>query len=234
MADTITTTSVQVDGDKLAAAFRRVTPFMSESAGHPELCAVYAESTGGNLELTASDGYRIAHLSVTLPFPEGRHLLAAKGCKDFSQRAYQGQMVNVVADKDFIMVGEVKVECPGLSYFDYPAVLPDDFKTEVLIDPKAWIKAIRKYDKAITVGVDFTSEKTMAYFQNDGKETIGHELMPVQTYLGPAQKVSFNSSRLRRAITFCGDSCNIQIADGKPIVLEGNDCWHRCNGFIVT
>ena len=62
------TASVKVDGDRLAEALRRVTPFMAEGSP-PNLACVYAESQGGTLQLTATDGFRMAHLTVALPFP---------------------------------------------------------------------------------------------------------------------------------------------------------------------
>ncbi|KKL84574.1 hypothetical protein LCGC14_1963440, partial [marine sediment metagenome] len=60
MTNQTATASAQVDGDKLAEALRRVTPFMA-SEDSPSLACVYAESQGGVLQLTATDGYRMAH-----------------------------------------------------------------------------------------------------------------------------------------------------------------------------
>ncbi|GAI80046.1 unnamed protein product, partial [marine sediment metagenome] len=71
MTGQTTMASVKVDGNKLAEAIRRVTSFMGDGS-RPTLACVYAESQGGVLQLTATDGYRMTHLSVPLPFPEGQ------------------------------------------------------------------------------------------------------------------------------------------------------------------
>lgn len=224
--ETPTKQAVQVDGDKLAEAFRRVTPFMSQSEGHPELCAVFAEAGAGTLQLTSSDGYRIAHLTAALPFPDGNYLMAAKGVKDFSDRHYNGAAITVETGEGVITVGEVKVELLKETFLDYPAFLPETFATEAIIGAKEWIKIIRKFDKASVVGIAFDPKGTIAYIQDTNKQTIAHETMPVQTYMGEAQRIAFNAERLRRALTSCGDSCTIQLNPDKPAIFEGEDYWH--------
>ena len=54
-----TTARVRVNGDKLAQALRRVSPFMADKT-HPNIAGVYAESQGGTLQLTTTDGLMIA------------------------------------------------------------------------------------------------------------------------------------------------------------------------------
>ncbi|KKL56231.1 hypothetical protein LCGC14_2247430, partial [marine sediment metagenome] len=60
MTEKTAVASVKVDGDKLAETFRRVTPFMAGESP-PNLACINAESQGGVLQLTATDGYRMAH-----------------------------------------------------------------------------------------------------------------------------------------------------------------------------
>jgi len=151
--------SVKVDGDKLAEALRRVTPFMSDESP-PSLACVYAESQGGVLQLTTTDGFRMAHLTVALPFPAGNFLIKAAGVKDFSQRHYNGAEVEVkVGQGDelgLIMLGEVKAELESSPYINYPAAVPENFDMEAIIDTKAWIKPIRQH-KPEHVGVVYSS-----------------------------------------------------------------------------
>ena len=223
------TASVKVDGDKLAEALRRVTPFMADTSP-PNLACVYAESQCGVLQLTATDGYRMAHLTAALPFPEGNYLMKGAGCKDFSQRHYNGQEVEVkVGEGDelgTLKLGEVTVDLETSPYVNYPAVVPEDFDVEAIIDTKAWIKPIRQ-NKPEVVGVVYSSAGCRAYFQNREGETVGCESLPVQMIAGPDVKVAYQAERLRRALTSCGPTATIQVGDpAKATRFESDDYWH--------
>jgi len=229
MTQQTATASVKVDGDKLAEAIRRVTPFMA-SENPPSLACVYAESQGGVLQLTATDGYRMAHLTVPLPFPDGNYLMKGAGVKDFSQRHYNGQEVTVEVgqgdEQGRITMGEVTVELESSPYINYPAAVPDTFDLEAIIDTKAWIKPIRQ-NKPEMVGVVYSSAGCRMYLQSKEGETVACESVPVQMFSGPDKKVSYHGERLRRALTSCGPNATIQVGDpAKATLLEAEDYWH--------
>jgi len=217
--------SVKVDGDKLAAALRRVSPFMGEK-NHPNIAGVYAESQGGTLQLTTTDGFRMAHLTVALPFPEGNWLMKAEGVKDFSTRHYNGQEVEVRAGQGDLKLGEVTVELETTPFVDYADVIPQEFDLEAIVDTKAWIKPIRQH-KPEVVGVVYSSSGCRAYYQNFQGETVACESLPVQMIAGPDKKVAYHGERLRRALTSCGPSATIEVGDpAKPTLFESEDYWH--------
>ena len=221
--------SVQVDGDKLAEALRRVTPFMAES-NPANLACVYAEAQDGVLQLTATDGYRMAHLTVPLPFPTGHFSMKAAGVKDFSQRHYNGEAVPIqVGEGDSLgtlKLGEVVVDLEASPYIDYPSAVPENFDVEAIIDTKAWIKPIRK-EKPETVGVVYSSSGCRMYLQSKGGETTACESLPVQMFSGPDKKVAYHGERFRRALTSCGPTATIQVGDTKKATLfESEDYWH--------
>jgi len=223
------TASVQVDGDKLAEALRRVTPFMAEGSP-PSLACVYAESQGGVLQITATDGFRMAHLTVPLPFPDGNYLMKGPGVKDFSTRHYNGAEVTVqVGEGDklgFLEMGEVTVELETCPYINYPAVVPENFDVEAIIDTKAWIKPIRQHRSEV-VGVVYSSAGCRIYLQNKEGETVACEPLPVQMFSGPDKKVAYHAERFRRALTSCGPSATIQVGDpAKATLFEAEDYWH--------
>jgi hypothetical protein len=229
MAEQTAVASVKVDGDKLAEAMRRVTPFMAD--GDPvNLAGIYAEAQEGVLQLTATDGFRMAHLTVPLPFPDGNWLMKAAGCKDFSQRHFNGSEVDVVVgegdDAGTLKIGDVAVELETSPYIDYPSAVPEDFDTEAIIDTKAWIKLIRKH-KPERVGVVYSAAGCRIFLQDMRGETVACEPVPVQVFDGPDKKVAYNAEQLRRALTSCGANATIQVGDpAKATLFEAEDYWH--------
>jgi len=230
------TASAKVDGDKLAEALRRVTPFMA-GENPPSLAGVYAESQGGVLQLTTTDGHRMAHLTVALPFPDGNYLMKGAGVKDFSQRHYDGQDVTVELGPPaveinpqitplYIKMGEVTVELESDPFINYPAAVPDNFEVEAIIDTKAWIKPIRQ-NKPEVVGVVFSQAGCRMYLQSKEGETTACESVPVQMFSGPDKKVTYHGERFRRALTSCGPTATLQVGDpAKATLLEAEDYWH--------
>jgi len=229
MTGQTTMASVKVDGDKLAKTILRVAPFMGDGS-RPNLACVYAESQDGVLQLTTTDGYRMAHLSVPLPFPQGNWLLKGAGCKDFSQRHYNGAEVEVKVGEGnklgFIEMGEVTVELETSPYVNYPAAVPENFDMEAIIDTKAWIKVIRQH-KPWIVGVVFSSAGCRMFLQSAAGETVACESLPVQMISGPDKKVAYHAEYFRRALISCGPSATIQVGDPvKATLFEADDYWH--------
>ncbi len=226
-------TVVQVDGDKLAEALRRLSPFAAEKL-HENLEAVYAEADGSLLQLTATDGFRMAHLTITMPFPVGNYLLKIDGVKDFSQRHYNGGQVDVGCFKtDTLKMGDVEIGLIATPYVDYPQLLPQNYDFEAVVDTKKWIKAIRG-SGAEFVGVFYSMSGCKMYSQNDKGETIGCDELPVQMANGPDVKLRYKADHFRRALTSCGPTATIQVTDsckvpeGKPnpTMFEADDYWH--------
>ncbi len=232
MTQQATQAGVSVDGDKLAEALRRVSPFMAEK-GRENLAAVCAESDGQTLQLTASDGFRLAHLTVQLPFPAGNFLLKGDGVKDFAFRHFNGAQVQVETGEGVIKLGEVTVELVTTPYIDYPGVVPEVFDVEVIVDTKAWIKAIRG-SGAEVVGIVYSPDGCRMYSRNHSGETVGCDPLPVQMFSGPEVKISYKAEHFRRALTSCGPTATIQVVDPKkvpegkpnPTLFEAEDYWH--------
>jgi DNA polymerase III sliding clamp (beta) subunit (PCNA family) len=236
MPDTAKVAKISVDGDKLAESLRRVIPFVAEGSPVP-LTGVYAESDSSMLQLTATDGFRMAHLTVALAFPAGNWLLDPKGVKDFAQRHYNGAAVAIEVGPPaveirpeitptYLKMGDVEVQLLTEEFPDYPSIVPDEFPTEVIIDPKAWIKVLRAR-KAEIAGVVFSSKGCKVYSQSFEGETIGCDSLPVQVFTGPDVKVAYKAEHLRRGLTSCGATCTFQVSSTKsPSLLEAEDYWH--------
>lgn len=224
MTQTLEKASVSVDGDKLAEALRRVTQFMAETPEH--LAAVYLESDGQNLELTTTDGVRMAHLTTSLPFPAGKFLMKGSEVKDFAFRHFNGAQIEVLQDEASIKLGDVTVPLLTHEYPNYPDLIPQTFEFEAVVDTRKWTKAIRG-SGAHRVGVVYNAAGCRMYSQNKEGETIGCEPLPFQMASGPEIKVAYNADYFRRALASCGPTATIQVQDpGKPTLFESEDYWH--------
>ncbi len=224
---------VSVDGDKLAEALRRITPFAAEK-GRENLAAVYAESDGSCLQLTATDGFRMAHVTAQLPFPVGNFLMKVEGVKDFAFRHYTGGQVNIgcfVANT--LQIGDVQVELLEIPYINYPGVVPENFDVEAIIETKTWIKAVRG-SGAEKVGIVYNSAGCRMFSVDDQGNTLGCYLLPTQMCSGPEIKQVYKAEHFRRALTSCGATATIQVVDPKklpegkvaPTLFEADDYWH--------
>lgn len=226
-----------VDGDKLAEALRRVSPFMHESL--PALKAVLMEVYPDRTEFTACDGFRLAHLTIReVVGQEGEFLLEGNGVKDFSQRHYNGSQVPVVFQKadessDQVTLGEVTIPILQADYPDYKDLIPTDLDNIAIITTKDWIKALRSI-KAWTVGVLFSQEGCSLYFV-DMEKNAGKVDLPVQMYAGQEKRIVFKPESLRKALSSCGAQVTIKVPTAaktngpsprnQAVVLETDNYW---------
>lgn len=229
--------SSQVDGDKLAEAFRRLTPFMAGKGTRPGLEAVFVESHGGTLELTACDGYRLAHATLELDFPEGDYLLDGDGCKDFAWRHYGGGQILVEVYQSLVKLEAlcpraaevrqvVQVDRLQIPYIDYRRLSGGTYDTWAIVETKRWIKPLRQHHAEV-VGVVYSPEGCRLYFQNQEGDTIAVEEGPVQMFSGPERKVAYHGERLRRALTSCGPSVTIKVGDPKRATLFETEGYYH-------
>jgi len=228
MTQTNVLASAQVDGDKLAEAMRRVAPFMAMDEVRPGLTSLFIEADEGTVEITACDGYRIAHVTLReMGFPDGEYILQGSGCKDFAQRHYGGQQVAIEVYEKTVKLGDVSIQRVEATYPDYRRVIPATVEVIHIIETKLWIKAIRKYG-AERVGVVYSPEGCRMYFEAKDGEPLGFENVPTQMFSGPKRKVAYRGEQLRRALTSCGKSATIKLSEDatQPTLFEAENYWH--------
>lgn len=227
MTQTNVLASAQVDGERLAEAVRRVSPFMSMDDAHPGLSSVFFEAKEGTLELTTCDGYRIAHVTLEMGFPDGEYILQGSGCKDFAQRHYGGQQIQVEVYDKAVTLGDVTIQKVDATYPMYRRVIPATVEVLAIIETKLWIKAIRKYG-AERVGVVYSPEGCRMYFEAKDGEPLGFENVPTQMFSGPKRKLAYPGERLRRALTSCGKEATIKLSEDptEPTLFEAEGYFH--------
>lgn len=237
---------MKVDGDKLAKGLKEVIPFMPKK-DESTLHSVLVESHDGKLELTATDGQRIAHIILTeIDFPEGVFILSGAGCKNFAERHHNGAQLEVVQDTKgpgSFKIGTVTLPMLHATYPDYQQVIPKVIDTTVITEINPWITAINKNSGkktgAYTVGVAISEKGCRLYFQNNTGETTASEKIPIQVCDGPDVKMAFNAEYLHKALTHCKTKKQktvtiqfgqVEVGNQKktPVIFENEDhtYWH--------
>ena len=123
----------------LAEALRKVVPFTAGEKEYREnLKHVWFEAKGGTLEITTSDGYRIAHAILEATWPEGNWLLEGAACKQLSYAYSQGEVVVEVYDGKLV-VGDREIPVVDSKWVEYR-----QFYDEVQQGMKAMLIVARK------------------------------------------------------------------------------------------
>lgn len=214
----------KVDGDILAKAVRRVTPFMK--ADDSTLHSVFFEADV-DLHITTTDGFRMAHVILTeIDFLKGSFVLNGDDVKSFADRHYNGEEIEVESQKSGFKLGPVVAKVVQGQYPDYRAAVPQDFDTMVVLERKVWVKAIRQHNECQKVGVVFNEEGCRLYFQNNAGETVAAEDVPVQMFSGPEQKKAYHLTFLHKALSSCDPSVTIKIGGGAGTLFESGEYWH--------
>ncbi len=213
-----------IDGNKLAEAMRKVTPFIGEKE-RPVLHAVFLESHGSTLEMTTTDGYRMAHVTLEeMVFPEGDFLLEGDACKDFAFR-HSDEVVQVEVSETEVKLGDVTVARVNGDYLNWRSVLPDPIETMAIVETNKWIKPLRAKGGEV-VGVVYNWEDGyQIYFQDKNGETTAVEKVPAQMGQGPERKVAYKREDLRRALTGCAPAVTIKVGE-KATLFEAEGYWH--------
>ena len=230
-----TASKVLVDADKLAEGLRRVAPFTGQ--GHDW---VILEAHGGKVELTTSDGYRIAHLELALDFVEGDWLLEAGPAKDFATTHHQGAKLPVEAVElaqkvgasliavKVLKVGDVVLPLADGKAPDYRKLKPATFETMAIVETRKWIKPLRAHGaRETSVGlVVGQAECRMLFYGYE--ETLAVEQVAAQMVSGPEKRVCLNCEQLRRALTSCGKEATIKFTANpqEPLLFESEGYWH--------
>ncbi len=121
-----------------------------------KLKCVYMDGEGSAVNFVASDGYRLAFLRVEFPFdmklkfPQG----GLKVLLELLKRE-KGDEVKLGKSEDFVFIAgtnwEMALRVLEWEYPDYKAVVPNEFRTRVLVDIKELDRALENFSHLETV-----------------------------------------------------------------------------------
>jgi len=121
-----------------------------------KLKCVFVDGEGSCVNFVASDGYRLAFLKLEFPFdmkvkfPQG----GLKVLMELLKRE-KADMVKLGKDENFVFISgtdwEIAFRVLDWEYPDYKAVVPNEFKTRVLVDIKDLDRALENFSSLETV-----------------------------------------------------------------------------------
>ncbi len=137
---------------ELAEALSRVIPFTAKEDIRPVLQCVHFCQKEGNLTLSASDGFRLAELSLDFDDGEGQALIPYDEIRGLIPALKKARRVRLGFEKgasldttDLIVDTEAisyKYSGHAGNYPNYDNILPNDFVAQARIDSREMLKAV--------------------------------------------------------------------------------------------
>ena len=222
-----------VEHAALAAALRKVIPFTAAEKEYREnLRHVWAEAHDGTLELTAADGYRMAHATLAAAWPGGQWLLGIDGCRQVAN-AYAAGEAPVELHDDRIVVGGVAVPVVDTKWVDYRGHLQEcqDGMAAMLVVAQRVLNRALRGQAGTVAGLKVSGGACTLYVAKQDRrdyslETVGSYPLSAQIATGEA-KAAFSVDRLLAAIRHCGESVTVKLQDEtRAALIEGEGYWH--------
>ena len=225
------TGSVQQLG--LAEVLRKVVPFTAGQNEYREgLKHVWFEAQGGSLELTTSDGYRIAHASLEASWPDGKWLLDGTACKQLSYAYSRGEVAVEVHDGK-VVVGDREVPVVDTKWVEYRQFYDEvqqGMEAMLIVARKTLTKALRESAGSV-VGLRISPKEGCKLYvaRQDRRdytmETVGYAVLSTQMATGDS-RAAFDLDKLQKAVRQCGASITVKLqGDGKAALIEGTGYW---------
>jgi len=230
---------------ELAEALLKVVGFASIEEAKAVLQTVRFHQKEGKLTLTASDGFRLAEVSLDFEAGEAEALIYASELKGLISALRKAKRVKVSfeqkADEEGGLVTKLLIIDTELiryrfysqdgEYPDYEKVIPSEFVATASFDTKAMMKASQSllsfwYDddtkpsfRPLTLAI--SEGKVMVEAKEDRGEAV------IEAEASGEGKVAVNGKYLLQALKTCGGIAEVKIANASsPILFSSNG--YRC------
>jgi len=137
-----------VDAKALLKAITMVSPAIAEEETRPVLCAIYFESTGTMLHLTAADGFRLHTVKIKAKIPKGDFLISKDDVQRVTKLLHKATAATIATDQPtvFFSTGSQQVKCQKVigRFPNYRKLIPDFDNPIVFNSQELWrsIKAL--------------------------------------------------------------------------------------------
>ena len=209
--------------------------------GRPVLTGVLTEVKTGRLDFVATDGFRLAHLSLAIPkdTPDFKSLIPKRTLEEvlkiFSESDVDSINISTSSDQNQIIfnLGQTIVSSRLIEGV-FPAwekIIPNEFVSRVIVDKEMLLTAIKLaavFAKSETNILIINVNKGILSLQSSTKE-IGSQENEIEAETeGEEIQIAFNTKFLQDAISACPSSQltmefsgSLSAAQIKPIGIEG-------------
>ncbi len=223
---------------ELAEAINRVLPFTSKDNSRPVLQSVLFRAKEGKLKLIASDGFRLAEVTLDYEDNEGEALVhrdELKGIANALRKAKRARLsfepstetlngMNLAIDTEIICY---KWQGQSGDFPKYEQIIPQDFSTLAHIDSIEAIKAIKSLkavsDNPKDYPIDLTiGEGVVTMASPDGK---GESIVKADTD-GQVNAVRLDGKYLAEALKACGGMVDVKLTTiaTAPVLFASDGC----------
>jgi hypothetical protein len=230
---------------ELAEALSRVVGFASIEEARPILQTVRFHQKEGKLTLTATDGFKLAEVSLNFEAGEAEALIFASELKGLIPALRKAKRVKVSfeqkADDEGGLVTKLllidteliryKFYSQDGDYPDYEKVIPGEFVATASFDTKAMMKASQSLlsfwydDDTKPLYRPLTLEISEGKVMVEAKEDRGKAVIEAEA--SGEGKVAVNGKYLLQALKACGGIAEVKMANASsPILFSSNG--YRC------
>jgi len=230
---------------ELAEALSRVVGFASIEEARPILQTVRFHQKEGKLTLTATDGFKLAEVSLNFEAGEAEALIFASELKGLIPALRKAKRVKVSfeqkADDEGGLVTKLllidteliryKFYSQDGDYPDYEKVIPGEFVATASFDTKAMMKASQSLlsfwydDDTKPLYRPLTLEISEGKVMVEAKEDRGKAVIEAEA--SGEGKVAVNGKYLLQALKACGGIAEVKMANASSSILFSSN-GYRC------
>lgn len=175
------TPGIRVAGPEFAQAIKRVAFMAAKDMSRPTLTGVLLRFTGERLVMAATDGFRLAEVSIQVATEQPVEMVVpATSLKLVAQMAEQVETVTVhpLDEMTHFDMGDVQVRCNLLSsnYPNYEALIPKRHVTRLVVNRAELLGAFRLVN-VVAREVSYTAKLTVVA-SDEGRQLVSHAISP--------------------------------------------------------
>ena len=227
------TVKPNLGGLELAEALARVIPFAAKEKDRPVLACVRFAQKEGKLVLTASDGFRLAEVSLDFEEGDGEALIEAVDLRGLVPALRKARRAKIgfenggekLTSKSLVIDTELiryKLNAQDGTYPDYEKVIPTEFIAEARFDTREALKAVNSLGALF---LDRQSAITLTLKEGrltlSAKEDRGETQIEAQAE-GEAE-TSASGAYLAQVLKAFGGMVELKLASPQSPILFSDD-----------
>ena len=224
----VTGTSIKVSGADLCGCYGKVSYAVSTNQARVTLTGVLIKAEGGNLTMTALDGFQLAVEKTKYAGDEMKILVPGAFMKMVANSVLIDDEVKITTDGKRVQIttDDLMMNCALLQgdFPDYERMLPTEFKAEVLVKVEALVDALKSGSVVLSKdsAVMLTVSEGNVKIRNNSEHGEYDADVACETQ-GEGLSVAFNERYLLGALNVMDEEEAVLKLSGivTPVIVQG-------------